>query len=76
MPGLLQAMVVDDWKAKLWAQVLPKVKAREDIVLRDRRKRGWAIRKESPEARGRARRTSIKSWAKKPAWCLIACSST
>ena len=32
--GLLQVMVVDDWKAKLWAQVLPKIKVHDDVVLR------------------------------------------
>ena len=47
--GLLQAVVVDDWKAKIWAQVLPKVKVREDIVLRPKTKIGWAIRKNSPK---------------------------
>ena len=47
--GLLQAIVVDDWKAKMWAQVLPKVKVREDIVLRPKTKMGWAIRKNSPK---------------------------
>ena len=54
--GLLQAMVVDDWKAKMWAQVLPKLKVHEDIVLREPTKKGWAIRKDSPQARGGARR--------------------
>ncbi len=47
--GLLQAIVVDDWKAKMWAPVLPKVKVREDIVLRPKVKMGWAIRKDSPK---------------------------
>ena len=47
--GLLQAVVVDDWKAKMWAQVLPKVKVHEDIVLRPKTKMGWAIRKNSPK---------------------------
>jgi len=47
--GLLQAIVVDDWKAKMWAQVLPKVKVNESIVLRPATKRGWAIRKDSPK---------------------------
>lgn len=47
--GLLQAMVVDDWKAKTWAQVLPKLVVRDDIVLREPTKRGWAIRKNSPQ---------------------------
>ena len=47
--GLLEVIVVDDWKARMWAQVLPKVKIREDIQLRPKTKRGWAIRKESPK---------------------------
>jgi membrane-bound lytic murein transglycosylase MltF len=47
--GLIGLMVVDDWKAKMWAQVLPKIKVRADIVLRDDGKTGWAIRKGSPK---------------------------
>jgi membrane-bound lytic murein transglycosylase MltF len=47
--GLLQAMVVDRWKARMWAQVLPKLKVNEAIVLREPTKVGWAIRKNSPK---------------------------
>jgi membrane-bound lytic murein transglycosylase MltF len=47
--GVLQAIVVDDWKARMWAQVLPKVKIHENIELRPRTKLGWAIRKGSPK---------------------------
>jgi len=47
--GLIEATVVDDWKAKMWAQVLTKVKIHEDIQLRPKTKLGWAIRKESPK---------------------------
>jgi membrane-bound lytic murein transglycosylase MltF len=47
--GLIEAMVIDDWKAKMWAQVLPRTKIREDIELRPRTKLGWAIRKNSPK---------------------------
>ena len=47
--GLLQAMVVDHWKARLWSQVLPKLEVHDDIVLRPPTKIGWAIRKNSPE---------------------------
>jgi membrane-bound lytic murein transglycosylase MltF len=47
--GILQATVVDDWKAKAWAPVLTKVKVREDIQLRPKIKVGWAIRKGSPK---------------------------
>jgi membrane-bound lytic murein transglycosylase MltF len=32
--GLFEFVVVDDWKAKMWAQILPKIKVREDLVLR------------------------------------------
>jgi membrane-bound lytic murein transglycosylase MltF len=49
--GLFGFMVVDDWKARMWAQILPKVKVREDLVLRAEGYTGWAIRKESPKLR-------------------------
>ena len=32
--GLLEFVVVDDWKALMWAQILPKIKVRTDLVLR------------------------------------------
>ncbi len=47
--GILNAMVVDDWKAKMWAQVLPKIELHENIGLRPATKKGWAIRKNSPK---------------------------
>ena len=47
--GLLDAIVVDDWKARLWAQVLPRLRVRADIVLRDEAHTAWAIRKDSPQ---------------------------
>jgi membrane-bound lytic murein transglycosylase MltF len=46
--GLLEFAVVDAWKAKIWAQVLPKIRVHEDIVLRSEGHTGWAIRKNSP----------------------------
>ena len=45
--GLLELLVVDDWKAGLWARVLPKLKVRTDLVLRDNGRPGWAVRKGS-----------------------------
>jgi membrane-bound lytic murein transglycosylase MltF len=62
--GLLEAIVVDDWKAKIWAQVLPKVKVREDVVLRSAGKRGWATRKDSPRLAAELN-DFYTSWAKK-----------
>jgi membrane-bound lytic murein transglycosylase MltF len=47
--GLLQAVVVDDWKAKMWAQILPKIRVNEQAVVRESGKIGWAIRKRSPK---------------------------
>jgi membrane-bound lytic murein transglycosylase MltF len=47
--GLFEACVVDDWKAKMWAPILPKIKVRQDVVLRAGGRIGWAIRKESPQ---------------------------
>jgi len=50
--GLLALAVVDDWKARLWAQILPKIKVREDLVLRAEGHTGWAMRKDSPKLAG------------------------
>jgi membrane-bound lytic murein transglycosylase MltF len=47
--GLLQAIVVDDWKARMWAQVLPKIKVNDGAVVRQGGRIGWAIRKNSPK---------------------------
>jgi membrane-bound lytic murein transglycosylase MltF len=50
--GLFELAVVDDWKALLWAQILPKIKVREDLVLRAEGHTGWAFRKDSPKLAG------------------------
>ena len=50
--GLFELAVVDDWKALLWARILPKIKVREDLVLRAEGHTGWAIRKGSPKLAG------------------------
>ena len=47
--GLLQAIVVDDWKAKAWAPLLLKLSVHNDVVLRPKTRVGWAIRKQSPK---------------------------
>jgi membrane-bound lytic murein transglycosylase MltF len=47
--GLLEIIVVDDWKAKMWAQILPKIKVNEQVAVREGGKLGWAIRKGSPK---------------------------
>jgi membrane-bound lytic murein transglycosylase MltF len=47
--GILEAIVVDDWKAKMWAQILPKIKVNEQAAVREGGRIGWAIRKGSPK---------------------------
>nr|WP_036001350.1 transglycosylase SLT domain-containing protein [Paraburkholderia caribensis] len=47
--GLLQILVVDDWKARMWAQMLPQVKVHENMAVREGGNIGWAIRKQSPQ---------------------------
>ena len=47
--GLLDFVVVDDWKGRMWAQVLPHITVRADLVVRAQGFTGWAIRKGSPQ---------------------------
>ena len=47
--GLIDVLVVDDWKAHVWAAVLPKIGVRDAIVLRDAGEIGWGFRKDSPK---------------------------
>jgi membrane-bound lytic murein transglycosylase MltF len=47
--GLLQAIVVDDWKARIWAQILPRITINDGAAVRTGGLIGWAIRKDSPK---------------------------
>jgi membrane-bound lytic murein transglycosylase MltF len=47
--GVLEAIVVDDWKANMWAQLLPKIRVNEGAVLRSGGLIGWGIRRDSPK---------------------------
>jgi len=49
--GLLQILVVDNWKADMWAQVLPNITVHDDLAVRSEGKTGWAIRRNSPQLR-------------------------
>src|SRR5262249_36981054 len=62
--GLIELLVVDDWKARMWAQVLPKLKVRNDLALRKDAKTGWAIRKDSPKLAAEIE-DFFKNWAMK-----------
>src|SRR4029450_14118678 len=43
--GLLEIIVVDDWKAKLWAQVLSNIKGQDSVAVHGGGRGGWAIRR-------------------------------
>ena len=46
--GLFETIVVNDWLAKIWAPILPKIHV-TGIVLRANERIGWAVRKNSPK---------------------------
>lgn len=47
--GLIPMTVVDNYKARLWAQIFPDIKLHEDIKVNTGGEIAWAIRKNSPE---------------------------
>jgi membrane-bound lytic murein transglycosylase MltF len=47
--GLFEAIIVDDWKARMWAQLLPNITVNDAAVSREGGRIGWAIRKSSPK---------------------------
>ena len=47
--GLIDVLIVDEWKAKLWAQILPKLKINEKVFVREGGRIGWAIHKDRPK---------------------------
>src|SRR3954447_14377241 len=47
--GLIPLTVVDDHKARLWARVLPEIKVREDVAVREGGRIAFALRKQSPK---------------------------
>lgn len=46
--GIFSYIVVDDWKAKMWVQVLPNIQLNEKAALHSGGQIGWAYRKKSP----------------------------
>ncbi len=58
--GLVPITIVDDYLAEFWAQVLPDIKVRKDIVLRSGGVLAVAFRKENPKV-GEA----VNAWLKK-----------
>ncbi|MCI0451621.1 MAG: lytic transglycosylase F, partial [Candidatus Latescibacteria bacterium] len=46
--GVIDIIVVDDWKAKMWAKILPNLIVNENVAVRTGAHVGWAYRKNSP----------------------------
>jgi membrane-bound lytic murein transglycosylase MltF len=46
--GLLPMIVMDDYKARFWAEILDGLKVREDLVIQSGRQIAWAFRENSP----------------------------
>jgi membrane-bound lytic murein transglycosylase MltF len=61
--GVLELIVVDDSKARAWAQALPKITV-TDVVVAEGGYSGWAIRKKSPKL-AEALDDFYVNWAKK-----------
>jgi membrane-bound lytic murein transglycosylase MltF len=47
--GLLDVVIVDDWVAKIWAQILPDFTVVPEAAVRTGGRTGWVIRKGSPK---------------------------
>ena len=47
--GVVDITICDDYKAQLWARVLPNIVVRDDIVVHSEGRAGWAVRKNNPE---------------------------
>ena len=62
--SLFEAIVVDEWKARIWAQVLPKLTLNDSVALREGGRTGWAIRKASPKLAAEITDFHV-NWAKK-----------
>jgi membrane-bound lytic murein transglycosylase MltF len=46
--GMINIIVVDNYKAKLWAKLLPKIVLHENIAIKTADEFAWMIRKDSP----------------------------
>ncbi|WP_457674658.1 transglycosylase SLT domain-containing protein [Thiolapillus sp.] len=47
--GVIGMTVIDDYKAKLWAQALPNIQVNEQLAIHRDGYVGWAVRRNNPE---------------------------
>lgn len=50
--GLLPLTVVDGYRARLWGEVLPGIRVRDDLVAARGQRLAWAVRKDNPHLLG------------------------
>ncbi|MGI9365455.1 MAG: transglycosylase SLT domain-containing protein [Rhizobiaceae bacterium] len=51
--GVIPAIVMDDYKARLWIGLFNKVKMHDAVAIRENADIAWAFRKESPELKSK-----------------------
>jgi membrane-bound lytic murein transglycosylase MltF len=47
--GLIKAVFVDDWKARVWAPILRRTRAHPELAVRSDASIGWALRDGAPQ---------------------------
>lgn len=47
--GIIKIIVVDDWKAEIWVEILKNLKIHESLKVREGGSVGWAFRENSPQ---------------------------
>jgi membrane-bound lytic murein transglycosylase MltF len=47
--GIINIIVVDDWKAEIWVEILKNLKIHESLKVREGGSVGWAFRENSPQ---------------------------
>jgi len=47
--GLIKALFVDDWKARVWGPILRRTRAHPELAVRSDASIGWALRDDAPK---------------------------
>jgi len=49
--GVVETTAIDDYKARLWAKVLPEIVVHESVAIAEDERVAWAVRHDSPQLR-------------------------
>jgi membrane-bound lytic murein transglycosylase MltF len=58
--GVVDLTVVDDYRAKLWGQLLPNIRLLEEVRVAGDRSVGWAVRKKNPKLQQALQKYSVQ----------------